>query len=140
MHFTLFSKLLAFVAISAATSNAAAVVPASGTAVAVNGTDAKVTGDFAAAAITVGLVCTDANLSGTCGTIQVDGIPSGCFNFINGFDNSISSIRVNAGFDCQFFQPINCGPGSISVIQTTAPNLGGTTFNDNLSSYKCFAA
>ncbi|KAJ7175086.1 hypothetical protein C8R43DRAFT_1119104 [Mycena crocata] len=138
MHFTQISTLLAFVAISAVTSNAAAVIPAAGTVVAVTPSDAKVAGDFAAAAITVGLVCTDANLSGSCGTIQVDGIPSSCFNFIGGFDNSISSIRVNAGFDCQFFQPSNCGAGSISVIQTTASNLGGTTFNDAISSVKCF--
>jgi hypothetical protein len=33
----------------------------------------------------------------------------------------------------------SCGPGSISVIQTTAPDLPGTGFNDKIQSYICFS-
>ncbi|KAF7345691.1 hypothetical protein MVEN_01588900 [Mycena venus] len=116
MHFTQFNKLVAFVAIAAVTSNAA---PSS---------------------FVVGEICTDLNLTGDCAGLPVDGIPSRCITLAGAFVNSITSIKVDPGFDCQFFRDSpTCGPGSISVKNgDTAPDLAGTGFNDNIQSYICF--
>ncbi|KAJ6483005.1 hypothetical protein DFH09DRAFT_1340712 [Mycena vulgaris] len=120
MHFTQFSKLVAFVVVAAVTSNAAPAV--------------------FTRAFDVGTICTDPNLTGTCSGLPVSGIPSACTTLAAPFVNSITSIRVDPGFDCQFFQNSpSCGPGSISVKNgDTAPDLIGTGFNDNIGSYICF--
>ncbi|KAJ7926296.1 hypothetical protein B0H13DRAFT_2653875 [Mycena leptocephala] len=112
MHFTQFSKLVALVAIASVTANAAPE------------------------AFVVGRICTDPNLTGTCGGLPVSGIPSARTTLAGPFVNSITSIQVDPGINCQFFRDT---PGSISVKNgDTAPNLIGTGFNDNIESYICF--
>ena len=110
----------------------------------------------------IGDVWTNPNEGGTVGFINVDAIPSGCRNFIDPFIDSVTSILVQGGLTCTFFLYIGASILIMSLIQTDqtnyshsdascrgssvtvqngilAPELTGTNFDNNLSSFECSA-
>ncbi|KAK7688234.1 hypothetical protein QCA50_008604 [Cerrena zonata] len=89
----------------------------------------------------VGSVWTEANKGGTGGGLYVDGIPSSCRSFFPAFTNTISSIQINSGFRCIFSIGGNCiGPRIIVQNGGYAPNLGGTNFDNSITSYQCISS
>ncbi|KAJ7589077.1 hypothetical protein C8J56DRAFT_937752 [Mycena floridula] len=88
----------------------------------------------------VGFLCTDNFLGGTCGVINVGGIPSGCENVVAQFNDQFSSIQVNVGISCQFFVDGDCNGAALTVTGDTVNDLAGTNFQDSISAFACFAA
>ncbi|KAJ7579502.1 hypothetical protein C8J56DRAFT_961692 [Mycena floridula] len=138
MQFT-FIKLFTLVVAAQGSIWMANAAPATDTTLPVAGeTAAGITPlDFSA-----GEICTDSNLSGTCASINVNAIPSSCFNVLSQFNDQFSSFQINSGIECDFFIDAGCagdvlGPtGSINDLGT----IFGGEFNDAISSYECIAA
>ncbi|KAK7688236.1 hypothetical protein QCA50_008606 [Cerrena zonata] len=144
MQFTLF-KLFAFVAAATAAgampasqteANNAAASPISPAVGAPTPAIQPTPQDF-----NVGTVWTDANMGGSAGFINVDGIPSSCRNFLAPFIDSISSIQVNSGIRCVFFVDSGCRGAQLTVQNGAfVADLAGTNFQDSISSVQCFTA
>ncbi|KAJ7177241.1 hypothetical protein C8R43DRAFT_1193217 [Mycena crocata] len=119
MQFSL-SKLFAFVAAAQAISMAAAVNVGTGPAT-FNG----------------GIACINNNLGGTCGSLNLNAIPSVCVNVTPQFNDNISSFRINSGVRCVFYKDGACTGSSRSFTGTTN-DLAGDALQDNISAYQCF--
>ncbi|KAJ7166531.1 hypothetical protein C8R43DRAFT_1104075 [Mycena crocata] len=137
MQFTL-TKLFALVA-AAQSIGLVTAAPTANTAggTAADGGDAGVTSFAAAADINVGILCPNSNLSGSCASINVNAVNSVCFNVLPQFDNQITSLRVNAGERCIFYQNAGCTGASRSFTGTTL-NLAGDALDNSISAYQCF--
>ena len=101
-------------------------------------------------------------MRGSRAILTVAGLPSDCQNFVRPFQDSISSLQVNAGFRCTFFMyvfigivkletnigsvlvilhsDINCGGGKLVVRSGEVfNNLKGTAFQDKITSFSCIS-
>ena len=101
-------------------------------------------------------------MRGSRAILTVAGLPSDCQNFVRPFQDSISSLQVNAGFRCTFFMcviiriiklvtnvdsvlvishsDINCGGGKFVVRSGEVFNdLKGTAFQDKITSFSCIS-
>ncbi|KAJ7586704.1 hypothetical protein C8J56DRAFT_1165550 [Mycena floridula] len=137
MQFT-FIKLFTFVVAAQGSIWMANAAPATDTTPSVAGeTAAGITPfDFS-----VGEICTDSNLSGTCVSINVDAIPSSCFNVLPQFNDQFSSFQINSGLECSFHTDAGCS-GVVLTSNGSIDDLGsfdGGEFNDDISSYTCQA-
>ncbi|KAJ7580513.1 hypothetical protein C8J56DRAFT_961694, partial [Mycena floridula] len=89
----------------------------------------------------VGEICTDSNLSGTCASINVNALPSSCFNVLSQFNDQFSSFQINSGIECDFFIDAGCAGASLTSDGTVndlgSSTIAGGEFNDAISSYNC---
>ncbi|KAJ6534974.1 hypothetical protein B0H19DRAFT_1004320 [Mycena capillaripes] len=91
-------------------------------------------------------VCTDSNFAGSC--TKFTGASGQCVNFSAQFNDDISAFGPDASQDCFFFEDGACSgpsfgpirdPGVFNLVTyfpPTATHAG--SFNDQLSSFKCF--
>ncbi|KAK7006351.1 hypothetical protein R3P38DRAFT_1707068 [Favolaschia claudopus] len=88
------------------------------------------------------VVCTDANLQGSCSTL---GVTQGvCTCFTGGLANlndKVSSMQFNlgGGATCTLYKDNNCGGQSFFVSNTAViNNFKDINFNDAMTCFKCF--
>ncbi|KAJ7144711.1 hypothetical protein C8R43DRAFT_953795 [Mycena crocata] len=84
-----------------------------------------------------GIACINNNLGGTCGSLNLNAIPSVCVNLTPQFNDNISSFRINSGVRCVFYKDGACTGSSRSFTGTTN-DLAGDALQDNISAYQCF--
>ncbi|KAJ6553713.1 hypothetical protein DFH09DRAFT_1166594 [Mycena vulgaris] len=83
------------------------------------------------------VVCTDAGFTGSCTVLH--GSSGQCVNVPLVFNDNISAVGPDSGQDCFFFTEANCGGSQLGSIRSPGnSNLGGTSFNDAISSFHCF--
>ncbi|KAI1158876.1 hypothetical protein F5B18DRAFT_639305 [Nemania serpens] len=62
-----------------------------------------------------------------------------CYELYNGWNDQISSLYVPSGFGCQFYQDGGCSGSYLQVPGNYyLPDLLGWSFNDLISSYRCY--
>ncbi|KAJ6495517.1 hypothetical protein DFH09DRAFT_1205636 [Mycena vulgaris] len=82
-------------------------------------------------------VCTNADFTGSCTTLH--GSSGQCVNVPLVFNDNISAVGPDSGQDCFFFTDANCGGSQLGPIRSPGnSNLGGSSFNDAISSFHCF--
>ncbi|KAI4253278.1 MAG: hypothetical protein LQ352_003775 [Teloschistes flavicans] len=103
---------------------------------------------LATADITHLYVCIDINFGGSCRNLdttrqacsKLDKL-TGSFvsdDFINGFDNTISSLGPDPGTNCEIWDGLGCRGDSISgIVYPGISDLRDYNFNDRTSSYLC---
>ncbi|KAJ6553741.1 hypothetical protein DFH09DRAFT_1495313 [Mycena vulgaris] len=85
------------------------------------------------------LVCTNAGFTGSCTVLH--GSSGQCVNVPLVFNDNISAVGPDSEQDCFFFTQVeaNCGGSQLGPIRSPGnSNLGGTSFNDAISSFHCF--
>ncbi|KAL8665201.1 MAG: hypothetical protein Q9202_002423 [Teloschistes flavicans] len=91
---------------------------------------------LATADITHLYVCIDINFGGSCRNL--DTTRQACYDFINGFDNSISSLGPDPGTNCEIWDGLGCRGDTISgIVYPGISDLRDYNFNDRTSSYLC---
>ncbi|KAI0811783.1 hypothetical protein GGR55DRAFT_641775 [Xylaria sp. FL0064] len=113
----------------ACVANAAVLPRADGATAPVDDTEVHDT------AITHVYVCQNAPWVAPCSNEAVNtGV---CYNFINGYDNSISSIGPDVGTTCTIYDGTNCGGASFSFTNPGLSDLTSVGWNDAASSIRC---
>ncbi|KIM96741.1 hypothetical protein OIDMADRAFT_32661 [Oidiodendron maius Zn] len=75
-------------------------------------------------------VCMDEDYLGFCQELGTN--TGNCYNLYNGWDDSISSIKLDYSYTCVFYKTLTIyGPYDVAFT-------GAYGFNDNISSYFCY--
>ncbi|KAJ6498663.1 hypothetical protein DFH09DRAFT_1203914, partial [Mycena vulgaris] len=78
---------------------------------------------------------------------KFSGASGECVNFSASFQDDMSSVGPDSGQQCFFFADVGCkgpsfgpirSPGAANLATVPAPSSTIGTFNDRLSSFKCF--
>ncbi|KAI1369760.1 hypothetical protein F5Y08DRAFT_334112 [Xylaria arbuscula] len=93
-------------------------------------------GDFHTEAITHVYLCRGPNFGAPCFSKPV--YTTLCYNFINGRDNSISSVKPDLGTTCIIYDDENCkGFYSLTFTYPGISDLTSLGWNDRASSISC---
>ncbi|KAK6988028.1 hypothetical protein R3P38DRAFT_2805035 [Favolaschia claudopus] len=141
----MFSKatLLQFLSALSIVSTITVGVSASPAAEITDAAQSKVDGDLAPLD-TFGnvVVCTDANLQGSCSTLGVTQGVCTCFTGgLASFNDKVSSMQFNlgGGATCTLYKDNNCGGQNFFVSNTAViNNFKDINFNDVMTCFKCF--